>query len=85
MAVFARNWSATMAVSGFRHSGGPYAENIAYIGSSNLGGQEAAATLHQMWVDSSGHYANMVNAGYTRVGIGFFRNGSGWWATQVFA
>jgi hypothetical protein len=81
---FARNWSATMAATGFSHSGGPYGENIAYIGSPNSGVQEAAATFHQMWADSAGHYANMVNAGYTRVGIGFFRNGSGWWATHVF-
>ncbi len=84
MAQFARNWSASMAATGFGHSGGPYTENIAHIGSPDASGQDVAATFHQMWADSSGHYANMVNAGYTHVGIGFFRNSSGWWATQVF-
>jgi uncharacterized protein YkwD len=37
-----------------------------------------------MWVDSSGHFRNMIDPHLTRVGIGLHRAGSGWWATHVF-
>ena len=84
MSNFAYNWSQTMATSGFRHSGGPYGENIAYTSNNGLSPQGAASTMHGLWVNSPGHYANMTNPGHTSVGIGLFRNSSGWFATHVF-
>ena len=36
MTAFARGWSSTMSQSGFRHSGGPYSENVGWIRASVL-------------------------------------------------
>lgn len=41
--------------------------------------------LHNAWVASAGHYANMINAGFTHVGIGWAVGGGRAYATQVFA
>ncbi len=34
------------------------------------------------WMNSSGHRANILNAGYTQIGVGFFEEGYYW--TQMF-
>lgn len=82
----ARNWSTTLPAS-FQHNPNVSAqipagwsgwgENIAYNGS-----MEAA---HQALVNSSGHYANMVNPNYNQVGIGIWVQGGLVYVTQVFA
>jgi uncharacterized protein YkwD len=74
-----------MSRSGFRHSGAGYAENIAWHSLASMSPTTAAATLHDMWVNSAGHLANMINPNYTRVGIGIFGNGSGWHGTHMFS
>jgi hypothetical protein len=52
-------------------------ENVGYAGTD--------ARLHQAWMDSSGHRANILGA-YTSVGIGWAKDSKGRvWATQVFA
>jgi uncharacterized protein YkwD len=85
MDSFARNWSQTMATSGnFEHSGGPYGENIAWNSQESLAPTDAAAAMHEMWINSPGHYANMTSADYTLAGIGFYQDGSGWHSTHVF-
>lgn len=84
MSAFARNWSVTMSASGFRHSGGPWAENIGYWGAPWLTPEEAAAGLHRSWVESPPHFANMTNGDWTYVGIGFHHSPSGWYATHEF-
>ncbi len=73
-----------MARSGFRHSNGPYAENIAWIGNSRLHPDAAAAMFIDMWRNSPGHYANMTNPRHREMGIGLYLDANGWWATQVF-
>ena len=51
MTAFARNWSFTMSQSGFRHSGGPYAENIGwYRGASSP--EAIALGLHNAFIAS---------------------------------
>ena len=65
MANAAFGWSQEMSRSGFRHSGSGYAENIALHGLSKMGPVTAARTLHDMWVDSPGHLANMINPNFT--------------------
>ena len=86
MDEFAGDWSETMDLSGeFQHSGGPYAENIAWWSASGATPEEAADVLHDLWVNSSGHYANMTRYQWTTVGIGFWRSSSGWHATHVFS
>ena len=86
MDAFARDWSRQMAQSGdFRHSSGPYGENIAFTSNTTLSAAEAADLFHQLWLDSPGHYANMTNGGYAKAGIGLFLTDRGWYGTHVFA
>ena len=84
MSDFALNWSQTMATTGFRHSSGPYGEHIAWFSDSSVSPSNAASFFNNQWVNSPGHYANMTNPNYTQVGIGLYRDASGWWATHVF-
>ncbi len=85
MDSFARTWSATMDSSGdFEHSGGPYAENIAWWSAGSASPEAAAAKLHELWVNSPGHYNNMTRSGYDEVGVGFWLSEDGWHATHVF-
>ena len=83
---FARDWSRTMSEGDFfAHSGGPYGENIVWWSNENISPTEAAQKFHEMWVNSSGHYQNMTLAGYTKVGIGLWRDENGWHGTHVFS
>ena len=84
MSSFATDWSTEMISSGFRHSSGPYGENIAWHSNGNMTPQQAAQHFNTAWVNSPGHYANMTNDRYTHVGIGLVPHASGWWATHVF-
>lgn len=85
MDSFARSWSQTMATSGnFEHSTGPYGENIAWNSQGSLTPADAAAAMHDMWINSPDHYANMTNPDYSLAGIGFYQDSSGWHATHVF-
>ena len=83
----ARAWSQTMDVTGdFHHSSLPYGENIAWWSAGYASPEAAAEVMHDLWVDSPGHYANMTREGYTSMGVGFWRSDSGGWhATHVFA
>ncbi|MBQ6540408.1 MAG: hypothetical protein IJL71_05235 [Oscillospiraceae bacterium] len=57
---------------------GSLAENIA-------AGQRTAEAVMNSWINSPGHYGNMVNASYVSVGIGcFYQNGSRFWV-QCFS
>lgn len=61
-----------------RISGG---ENIAYV----WGSDESGSRFVQLWRESSGHYANMVNARFTTIGVGYARSATGGvYAVQVF-
>ena len=84
MSAQALAWSQEMSRSGFRHSSLGYAENIARHSQSSMDPTVAATTLHNMWVDSSGHFRNMIDPRWTRVGIGLHVDGSGWLGTHVF-
>lgn len=54
----------------FSHNGASTAENIAW-------GPADSATVISGWQNSPGHYANMVNAGYTRGAIVHMYDGDG--------
>ncbi len=84
MAAFAQDWSLTMRQTGFRHSGGPYGENIVWYSDDSLTAEEAAERFHESWVNSPGHYANMTSPRWTQVGVGLYHDESGWWGTHVF-
>ena len=50
-------------------------ENIAY-------GQRTPQAVVTAWMNSSGHRANILNANYTQIGVGYVANGNYW--TQMF-
>lgn len=50
-------------------------ENIAY-------GQRTPQAVVNAWMNSSGHRANILNASYTQIGVGYVANGHYW--TQMF-
>ncbi len=57
----------------FRGSG----ENIAY-------GQKTPEAVMNAWMNSDGHRANILNANYTKIGVGYYQtNGVNYW-TQLF-
>lgn len=86
MASFARDWSRQMASSGdFEHSTGPYGENIAFTSNTELTPTEAAILFHDLWLDSPGHYGNMTNETYAKMGVGLYLTERGWYATHVFS
>ena len=84
MSAQALTWSQEMSRSGFRHSSLGLAENIAWHSSSTMSPELAAATLHDMWVDSPGHFRNMIDPRWTKVGIGLHVDATGWYGTHVF-
>ena len=53
------------------------AENIAR-------GQVDAADVMNSWMNSSGHRANILNCGLTRLGVGIAEGSGGPWRTQLF-
>jgi uncharacterized protein YkwD len=88
LANYAAAWSANMASQGFRHSAignllGPYnylGENIAAGGGTTLAG-----SLHNAWMHSDGHRANILAPGFTRLGVGVFCSANGSiWLTEDF-
>ena len=50
-------------------------ENIAY-------GQRTPQVVVNAWMNSSGHRANILNASYTQIGVGYVAGGNYW--TQMF-
>lgn len=64
----------TAAGVSFRASG----ENIAY-------GQKSPEQVMESWMNSSGHRANILNANFTSIGVGHYKNAAGvdYW-TQLF-
>jgi uncharacterized protein YkwD len=90
LAASARQWSATMSVSGFRHSqitrlfAGRFdvvAENIAWASGSGV----TAGVIHLNWMHSSGHRENILGNGLDAIGIGVYCAADGtMWATQNF-
>ena len=51
------------------------AENIAK-------GQRTPQAVLNAWMNSSGHRANILNASYTKIGVGYVQSGNLW--TQMF-
>lgn len=70
------NFTTALAAAGvsYRAAG----ENIAY-------GQKSAKQVMQDWMNSAGHRANIMNANYSSIGIGHYKNAAGvdYW-TQLF-
>lgn len=51
-------------------------------GENIASGQRSAEEVVKAWMDSPGHRANILNASFTHIGVGFDKNGNYW--TQQF-
>ncbi|GAA4286912.1 hypothetical protein GCM10022262_12710 [Georgenia daeguensis] len=63
--------------SGWRYA----AENVAYTGGTTPSGDR----FHELWMNSPGHRANILNPNFTHVGVGVATKGDRTYATQNFA
>ncbi|WP_404988042.1 CAP domain-containing protein [Clostridium culturomicium] len=73
--------TAQMARDGVSYNA--WGENIAYIG----GVSDAAALAEQFmtnWMNSDGHRANILSTNFTSVGVGVYKSGNRYYATQEF-
>lgn len=94
---FARKWAEHMSKSGFAHSSSAdraylktgsrtwTGENIVWFSDASMTAQEAAEKFQSMWRHSSGHYKAQVNPDFTEVGVGLYRDSSGWWGVHNFS
>lgn len=51
-------------------------ENIAQTGDLNR--------VHSLFMNSSGHKANILHSGYTHIGVGIAKRGTSYYVTQIF-
>jgi hypothetical protein len=82
----ARAWSAGMADAGkIWHStlSDGVTENWKKLG-ENVGMGGSVDGLHRAFVNSPGHYANLVDPAFTHIGIGIVMGGSTIYVTEVF-
>lgn len=93
LAGAAQNYSDTMArTNTFSHTGADGSTMTSRItaagytyssaGENIARGQKDAAAVMDSWMNSPGHRANILNCGFTEIGIGLHRDGF-WW-TQDF-
>ena len=73
--------TAQMARDGVSYNA--WGENIAYIG----GESDPAALADQFmtnWMNSEGHRANILSTNFTGIGVGVYKSGNRYYATQEF-
>jgi hypothetical protein len=88
-----RDWSRWMRFNEFEHMPSDrrydilptgwrtWGENIAMHGNDDMAD---CTPVHQMWMNSPGHRANILNPAFRFAAMGTYVDGSGWWATQLF-
>ena len=77
IAIFTHSMAALAALTEAGVSYRTAGENIAY-------GQSTPQQVMNAWMNSSGHRANILNANYTTIGVGYtVINGTAYWA-QLF-
>jgi hypothetical protein len=77
---------------GVHQAGGTAGENVALMHKGRVKGfkklihseQDIARALVRNWMNSPGHRANILNTEFGSLGVGVARNGSGFYATQLF-
>ncbi|MBL7500788.1 CAP domain-containing protein [Frankia sp. CNm7] len=56
-----------------------------FVGENIAAGAQTPAQVLQMWMDSAGHRANILNCSYTHIGVGYAEGGSyRYYWTQAF-
>jgi hypothetical protein len=88
-----REWSEWMRFNEFRHmttaqhreilpaTATRWGENVAWSGYRDM---PQCDRIHDMWMNSTGHRANILNPKVGFVIIGAYVDESGWWVTQLF-
>ncbi|HEX6302241.1 MAG TPA: S-layer homology domain-containing protein [Acidimicrobiia bacterium] len=88
-----RDWSEWMRFNELEHmpdsvrqdilpdSWTTWSENIAMHSDPDMSDCER---VHDLWMSSAPHRANILNSGVRFVAIGAYVDSSGWWATQLF-
>lgn len=91
----AQSWTEQMAAGGFLEHNPSFSqsypqgwsgasENIATTGGAST--TDIGTMMFEMWLNSPGHYKNMVDPDTNAIGIGFALDSKGaWYATQNFA
>jgi uncharacterized protein YkwD len=82
----ARSWAATMASSNtLKHNPNLTSQitNWRYAG-ENVGVGGNVPQLHQAFMDSPAHKANILDRDYTQVGVGVVMGGGRMWVVEVF-
>ncbi|MFE3609545.1 CAP domain-containing protein [Streptomyces goshikiensis] len=97
LSEFALKWAEHMRTSGFSHSSSEEraylktgtrtwtGENIVWFSDASMTAQEAAEKFQSMWRHSPGHYKAQVSPDFTEVGVGLYRDSSGWWGVHNFS
>ncbi|MFP3905746.1 MAG: CAP domain-containing protein [Acidimicrobiales bacterium] len=82
----AQEWSDHMAATGeLAHSGVSIPEGSTRV-AENVGYAASVDRVHQLFMESDGHRANILHSAVTRVGIGATVDADGKvWITQIFA
>ena len=59
--------------------------NYSSAGENIAGGQKTSQAVMEDWLNSSGHRANILNANYSKLGVGFYQGGQlGTYWVQLF-
>lgn len=61
-----------------------WGENIAYISDSNKNSHDIANSFMTNWMNSPGHKANILSKDFTGIGVGVYKVGNKYYATQEF-
>jgi len=77
MMADARQWSVIQSNSRMHHSKMGYGENVAW-------NQKSPQEVVQVWMNSRGPRANILNGRYTEIGAGYARGARGPMWTQLF-
>lgn len=59
------------------------AENVGWY-DGPVDAAEVARLIHEEWMKSPGHRANLLNPAYTHIGVGVAHGSNGWYLTQNF-
>lgn len=61
-----------------------WGENIAYIGGDSSNYQHLAKEFMNNWMNSDGHRKNILSTNFTGIGVGVYKVGNTYYATQEF-
>ena len=89
----ARAWSKWMRFNTFRHTTSAERRQIlpsqAFTNGENIAwwsddGLPDCTQIHSMFMNSSGHRANILRSNWRYVALGAYVDSAGWWVTEVF-